>query len=175
MTDEKITHEMLSERFALLRSDPAEYLRLAEALVRQNPSDERAYFSRYQAWARLGDHERALADLDVALQLEPQPVTLEARGDVLRRMGRYRAAVADFDRAEAMDPQRWKATFGPFRRAHCYAQLGETEKALVDCAVLPEDHWTPGPHGLPEGTKSEVIAQIKYIAAVARQRNSKLK
>ena len=65
--------------------------------------------------------------------------------------------------------------FGFLFRADCYARLGEVDKALADCAMLRDDHWTPGPSALPKGTKSDVIARIKYIAAVVQQKNSSRK
>jgi hypothetical protein len=90
-------------------------------------------------------------------------------------MGRYQEAIGDFNKSEATDPEAWKGEFGPLLRADCYAHLGDVENALADCAALRDDHWTPGPLNLPAGTKSDVIAEIKYIAAVARQNNSRQK
>ncbi len=175
MNGQKITHETLTEHFGLLKSNPIEYLRLADELVGQNPRDPIAYFSRHHAWVELGKLQLALADLDRSLELERHGVTYAARGQVLHALGRFRQAIADFDASQAMDEGDWMGCFGFLFRADCYARIGEVEKALADCEMLRDDHWTPGPFGLPKGTKSDVIARIKYIAAVARQKNTKRK
>ena|SRR5579862_557624 len=173
MNGKRITHETLTERLDLLKSNPVEYLRLANEVVRQHPRDPNAYFSRHHAWTELGKPELALADLDRSLELERHGVTYAARGLLLHGLGRFREAIDDFNASQAMDEGDWMGCFGHLYRADCYARLGEVERALADCAMLREDHWTPGPFGLPKGSKSDVIAQIKYIAAVARQQNSK--
>jgi|SRR5579864_4790983 len=170
MTDDK-----LMQNFHLLRSNPSEYLRMTDELISQDPADPDAYFSRHQAWVRLGKLEKALADLDKSLSLEKHHVTFTARGNVLRRLGNYRAAIDDYNTSESMDPEEWKGGFGPLLRGDCYARLGDVESALADCAALPEEHWTPGLLGLPAGTKADVIVEIKRIAALARQTNRQAK
>jgi tetratricopeptide (TPR) repeat protein len=175
MDKQKMTHDKLMQNFHLLQSNPSEYLRMANELVSQDPTDPHAYFSRHQAWVRLGKPERGLADLDKSLSLQKHYVTFRARGTALRQMGNYRAAINDYNTSEAMDPEAWKGGFGPFLRGDCYARLGDVESALADCAALPEEHWTPGLLGLPAGTKADVIVEIKRIAALARQRNQQAK
>jgi len=170
MTDEK-----RMQNFRLLQSNPSEYLEMTDDLVRQNPTDPDAYFSRHQAWIRLGKPECALADLDKSLSLQKHYVTFRARGNVLRRMGNYRAAIDDYNTSEAMNPNAWTGGFGPLFRAECYGRLGDVESALADCATLPEEHWTPGLLGAPAGTKADVIAEIKRVAALARQKNRQAK
>ncbi len=159
----------LVENHDLLRSDPERYLALANAFVRQNPSHPDGYFSRHYAWMSLGRPDLALEDLDKSLSLEPHHVTLRSRGNVLRRLGRYAEAVDDFNRSEALDTTAWKEAYGPLFRAECHARLGNEAAALADCAQLPPDHWTPGLHGAPAGTKAEVIAEIRSLAASAKR------
>ena len=53
---------------------------------------------------KLGEPQRAIADLDMVIQLDPKPVTFWARGDVYRCVGEYEKALEDLDRAEAIDP-----------------------------------------------------------------------
>ena len=168
MPSNRISHDDLTRQFDLLRSNPEKYLGLAEQLVKQDPEDEHAYFSRHQAWVHLGRYELALADLDKSLSLAPHYVTHRARGKVLRDMGRYREAIEAFNRSQAMDPVAWMNALGPLLRADCYARLGKEKAALDDCASLPDQHWTPGIFGAPAGNKSDVAAELRRIAAKAR-------
>jgi tetratricopeptide (TPR) repeat protein len=114
----------------------------------------------------------ALADLDKSLSLESHNVTLRSRGNVLRSMGRYAEAIKDFDRSEALDPIAWREAYGPLFRADCHARLGIEAAALADCDQLDSDHWTPGVHGAPAGTKAQVIAQVRRLAASSKRHSS---
>ena len=165
----KVTHDDLTQNFHLLRSDPKKFLELADELVRQNPNDRRAYFSRHWPLALLGQHDLALADLDRAIALEERYGQREARGDLLRDMGRLSEAIDEYNRAESMDPKAWVGGFGPLFRADCHARLGNLESALADCATLRAEHWTPGMAATPAGSKSEVAAELRRLAAAARQ------
>ena len=153
----------------LLRTDPKRYLELAEGYVLANPDSSSGYFDRYQAHRRLGQYDLALADLNKVLALEPHWIAYESRGNVLRALGRYREALDDFNRAEATDPERWRGSFGWLFRADCHARLGNEKAALEDCAMLRDDHWTPGPSGAPAGTKQEVAYELRRLAREARK------
>ncbi len=166
---DKVTHDDLTQNFHLLRSDPAKFLELADELVRQNPKDHRAYFRRHWPLALLGQHDLALADLDQAISLEEHYGHREARGDLLRDMGRLPEAIDEYDRAESMDPEAWLGGFGPLFRADCHARLGNLEAALADCATLRDEHWTPGMNGTPAGNKEEVAAELRRRATAARK------
>jgi tetratricopeptide (TPR) repeat protein len=166
----KITHDDVDQHFQLLRSNPEEFLGLANKLVEQQPNDANAYFVRHQAWSRLGCFDLALADLDTSLGLEDHFITHDARGKALRNLGRYREAIDAYNRSEKMDPTQWRGGFGPLFRADCYANLGEEAAALADCETMPDDHWTPGMFGLPAGNKQEVAAELRRRAAAARTR-----
>lgn len=159
----------IREQHELLRSDPRKYLALADELVRQNPSDSRAYWDRYMAWHKLGRKDLALKDLNKSLELKHSHVKLHARGELLHALERYPEAIKDFDEAEALDPEFWIGSFGPLYRADCHARLGNEEAALADCARLPEKHWTPGLDGTPKGDKQQVIAEIQRRAAAAKR------
>ena len=165
----KLTHDDLLQQFHLLRSEPQKYLELIEEFIQRNPSDPNGYFRRHNAWDRLGRKDRALDDLNKSLTLEQHPITLKARGILLRGLGRYREALRDFDRVEALDPDLFVDSWCPLFRADCHAQLGNEEAALTDCARLTDDHWTPGLFGAPAGNKQEVIAEIRRRAAAARR------
>lgn len=169
---DKVSDADLLENHGLLRSDPERYLALANAFVHQNPSHPDGYFSRHHAWMNLGRPDLALADLDKSLSLQSHNVTLRSRGNVLRSMGRYAEAIEDFDRSEALDPIAWREAYGPLFRADCHARLGIEAAALADCDQLDSDHWTPGVHGAPAGTKAQVIAQVRRLAASSKRHSS---
>jgi len=164
-----VTDEDLLKSHDLLRSEPQRYLALANEVVRQDPSNPNGFFSRHHAWMQLGRPDLALEDLNRSMDLEAHYVTLRARGNVLRGLGRYAEAINDFDRSEALNPIAWQEAYGPLFRADCHARLGNETAALADCDCLPEDHWTPGVYGAPPGTKAEVIAQVRQLVASAKR------
>lgn len=158
----------IDRQFRLRRTDPERFLELMNQLVEQKPDDANAYFARHQAWSRLGLLDLALADLDKSLTLEDDYTTHEARGRMLHDLGRYAEAVDAYNRSERLDPTEWKGGFGPLFRADAHARVGNEAAALADCETLPEDHWTPGLFGAPEGTKQEVAEELRRRAAAAR-------
>ena len=88
----------------------------------------------------LGEPQRALDDLDVVIQLNPQPVAFWSRGEVYRLIGEYEKALEDFDRAEQIDPAQWtEDAFGLLVQADCHARLGNEAAALACCARLHDD------------------------------------
>jgi len=162
-----ITQGDLDREFHLRRTDPKKFLELMNKRVEQHPDDANAYFARHQAWSRIDRLDLALADLDRSLALEDHFVTHRAKGRVLHGMGRYAEAIASLNRCERMEPESWVEALGPLIRADCHARLGDEAAALVDCATLPDDHWTPGMFGLPAGTKHEVAVELRRRAAAA--------
>ena len=171
--DDEMTQEEIDHEFQFYRTDPQKFWELTNQRVELHPDGPRAYFGRHQAWARLGRLDLALSDLDKSLSLQEDPVTHEARGGILRRLGRYREAIDAYNRAEQMDPIDWRGGFGPLYRADCYAQLGEEAAALADCETMPDDHWTPGMFGVPAGNKQQVAAELRRRAAEARGESDK--
>ncbi len=167
-----ITADDLTRQIGLLRSDPGKYLDLADEFIRQNPSDPYGYFKRHQIHKALGQPALALADITRAVGLAPTCGYFEDHGWMQRDLGQYQKAIEDFDRAEALDPEEWADGFGHLIRAECHARLGNERAALVDCAKLRDDHWTPGPFGLPAGNKHEVAVELRRLAAAARQSRS---
>ncbi len=89
-----------------------------------------AYISRASAYRAKGDYDRALADLDKALQLDPKsaPALLE-RASIYHVKGEFGRAIADYDRALKLDKDSAAALSG---RARAYRGKGDLEKALAD-------------------------------------------
>ncbi len=164
-----IDYDELEKHFGLLRTAPQKYLAMADEFVRENPNHAGGYFHRYYAWEKLGDHQRALDDLETSLRLEPHPTTYRAKGRLLRAMKQYQAAIEALSMSKTMDPKGWIDAYGPLFRADCHAQLGDEAAAIADCALLKDNHFLPyGVFGTPSGNKQEVIAEIRRRAAAAR-------
>jgi tetratricopeptide (TPR) repeat protein len=145
-------------------------LRLPLLWIADNPANAHAYFDRHFAWMELGEPQRALDDLNVVIQLNPQPVAFWSRGEVYRLMGEYEKALEDFDRAEQIDPAQWtEDAFGLLVQADCHARLGNEAAALACCARLHDDFWTPGIEGAPGGGKAEIAETLRRMAADARR------
>jgi tetratricopeptide (TPR) repeat protein len=169
---EPTTPEEVKVLHRLLRSDPQRHLQIVTKWIADNPGDSHAYFSRHFAWMKLGEPQRALDDLNVAIQLNPRPVSFWTRGEVYRHLGEYEKALEDFDRAEAIDPQGWEKdiVLGLLDQADAHARLGNEAAALACCARLPDDFWTPGLDGTPSGGKDEIAPKLRSIAADARRK-----
>jgi tetratricopeptide (TPR) repeat protein len=91
----------------LLRSDPQRYLQVVNKWIEENPRNSNAHFDRHFAWMELGEPQRAIADLDMVIRLDPKPVAFWSRGEIYRRIGEYEKALEDLDCAEAIDPAQW--------------------------------------------------------------------
>jgi tetratricopeptide (TPR) repeat protein len=167
---EPTTPEEVKVLHDLLRSHPRRYLRIVNEWIAENPGNSHAYFDRHFAWLKLGEPQRALADLDMVIQLDPKPVAFWSRGEVYRRIGEYAKALEDLDRGEAINPAQWtEDAFGLLVQADCHAKLGNEAAALACCERLPDDFWTGSVHGAPGGSKAEIAEKLRQIVADARR------
>jgi tetratricopeptide (TPR) repeat protein len=165
----KITYDDLQKQHGLLRSDPQRFVTLCNQYIEQNPSDPGGYINRYYGFDRLRQKDLALRDLNMALSLDPHPLTHMDRGIHLLTMGEYQKAIDDFDRAESLTPDDFVLLWGPFYRAACHARLGNEEATRADCARIRDNHWMPGIFNTPKGNKQEVTVELTRLAAAARQ------
>ena len=167
---EPTTPEEVKVLHELMRSDTGRYLQIVNGWIAENPGNSHAYFDRHFAWMKLGEPQRALADLDMVTQLDPEPVGFRSRGQVYRHLGEYEKALKDLDHAEAIDPAQWtEDAFGLLFQADCHARLGNEAAALACCARLPDDFWTGSIEGAPGGSKAEIADKLRQIAADARR------
>ncbi|HEY2708354.1 MAG TPA: hypothetical protein VGI95_09895 [Caulobacteraceae bacterium] len=151
----------LLELHGVLRSDSQKYLQIVSEWVESDPDDGSAYYDRHLAWMRLGVPERALEDLDQAINLDGSAMDYLARGGVNRCLGRYTDALADYSRGEGIDPKQWDAdAILLLFQADTYARTGDEAMAIVYCNRLPDDIWTPGMNGLPPGGKSDIRDEL---------------
>jgi tetratricopeptide (TPR) repeat protein len=90
----------------------------------------RAYYNRGVIFDKMGQFERALADYDTAITLDPSYYKVyNNRGIVLKKMGLHDAALKDFDRLLALRSSDYNAYFN---RGLVFEQKEEFDKALAD-------------------------------------------
>lgn len=94
------------------------------------PTTAKEFFARGQTRVALGAPERALADLDAAIRLDPKfAAAFAARGATHRALGKLNEALADLDAAITLDPK----LPGPYaERGALYASRGDLVHALAD-------------------------------------------
>ncbi|MFH1489270.1 MAG: tetratricopeptide repeat protein, partial [Pseudomonadota bacterium] len=92
-------------------------------------------------WWTLGDHHRALRELERALEIarslksrrDEVATTLNNMGMVYREMGRYQEALEALDKALDIDREirsRWAIAYDLRNKALTYLRMGETQKAV---------------------------------------------
>jgi tetratricopeptide (TPR) repeat protein len=78
----------------------------------------------------LGEHRRAIADLDRAIDLDPQyAAAYHNRGIAYKKLGEYRRAIADYDRAIELNPQYTDAYYS---RGLAHKEIGNRQQAIAD-------------------------------------------
>jgi tetratricopeptide (TPR) repeat protein len=85
-------------------------------------------------------YDRALADYEAALELEPDVYTYNVHGSVISSLGRVEEAIQEYDQAVEIDPD-YPETY--FNRGYAYKILGEVEQAVADFQrfLTFEVHW----------------------------------
>lgn len=172
---EPTTPDEASAFHDLLRADPQRYIQITNDWIRQSPDNSHAYYDRHLGWMRIGEPQRALDDLNRAIELSPNQARFEARGNVHRNLGDYEAALRDYKQGDALDPTLYEEGLTLLYQADCHARLGDEVAALACCARLPDDFWTPGPNDAPAGDKIAVGHRLRIIAAEARAAADKSK
>lgn len=105
-------------------------IRGCSAVIAQEPGATWAYITRSYAYERDGQYERALADGNRAVELDPQhPMAHINRAAAYIGLGDYTKAISDTERAIELDPQSAVAFVN---RAYAYEQLGARERAIAD-------------------------------------------
>ena len=90
----------------------------------------KAYYTRGLEWATQGNHERALADFDLAVNLDPKlPSIYYNRALSLSEKGEHDRAIVDYDEAVRLNPRDARAYTG---RAVEWTMKGDYKRALAD-------------------------------------------
>jgi tetratricopeptide (TPR) repeat protein len=89
-----------------------------------------ALINRCTVYRHREDHDRAIADCNSAIQLDPNNAdAFNNRGLVHRAMGRFDRAIADYNRAIRINPEEF-TTFT--NRGYAYEQKGDRQRAIAD-------------------------------------------
>src|SRR5262245_55977091 len=89
------------------------------------------YYNRANAYYDdKGDYDRAIADYDQVIRLDPKhALAYSYRGSAYRHKGEYDRAIADFDQAIKLDP---KSVYAYNNRGNVYYLKGEHDRAIAD-------------------------------------------
>ncbi len=85
-------------------------------------------------------YDRAIADYQAALELEPDAYTYSAHASIISSLGQWDEAIAGYTRAIELDPSYSEAFFN---RGYTYKVMGQTELAIADFNqfLASETHW----------------------------------
>lgn len=154
----------------LCQADTEKYLQITNEWIHDNPNDADAYFSRHYAWLKIGMLDRALDDINIAVELDPSEVVRTCRAQVHRKMGNYKKALEDYEYIQRQNPELWREDwFSLLYQADSYARLGNLTSALWCWELLPDDFWTPGMNDAPAGNRMEIQEELMRISAAARE------
>ena len=96
----------------------------------------RAYYNRGQAFAETGLFEKALADFNMAIALNPRYYkAYNNRGLLFTKMGQYDAAIRDYDTVIRLRPSDYPAYYN---RGKVLEKIGQYRKASEDFAKAAE-------------------------------------
>jgi tetratricopeptide (TPR) repeat protein len=101
-------------------------------------------------------YDRALADYEAALGIEPDVYTYNVHASIVGSLGQWDRAIQEYDRAVELDPD-YGETF--FNRGYAFKVLGQTEPAITDFErfLAFERHWN-------EDLVAQARAHIKELS-----------
>jgi lipoprotein NlpI len=131
-----------------------------------------AFYNRGNAYVLKGDHDKAVADFDEALKIEPKNASIyNNRANARNDKGEGDAAMADFDAAIKANP-RYAAAY--FNRGNALAAKGETDRALKDYDAAIRNnkrnvnaYIARGALFLASGASAKARADMKQAARIA--------
>jgi len=111
-----------------------------------------AYYNRGVAYGRKGEYDRALADLNKAIEINPKYAgAYNNRGKAYGLKGEYDHAIADFSKAIEIDP------IGSVRLEPQDPADDMIGSRLVGRVEVPGlDRWFEGPHDDPGGVRTQI-------------------
>ncbi|MDO8446257.1 MAG: tetratricopeptide repeat protein [Deltaproteobacteria bacterium] len=73
-----------------------EHINSYSEIIKSNPADAYPYYKRANAYKKLGLHEQALSDFEMAINLKPDYAdALYNRGNLLRELEQFEKAIND--------------------------------------------------------------------------------
>jgi tetratricopeptide (TPR) repeat protein len=129
-----------------------------QALKLTDSRDRRAraklYLKRGKVWIKKGEYQRAIADLNRALALDPnKPMAYYYRGTAWRLQRRFRKAVEDYTRAISLK----KNPAFYYHRSQAYTRMGMVDKAVADM----EKAVRLSPHRRQYRTRLEYLKSLR--------------
>lgn len=125
-------------------------------VIKNNPNDANALNLRGAAFGQAGDYERAIADFNAALSINPDfPQAYANRALIHVRLKQLPQAVADYDRAVSIDPNYAPAYVG---RGNIYRLQKNYSQAIADFTRAIEIEPDPVAH-FNRGLSRQAIGQ----------------
>jgi tetratricopeptide (TPR) repeat protein len=135
-----------AHRQCLEGTDPAVKVRACSTVIDRDPGAVWAYVSRGTAYIAKGEHEHAIRDLTIAIDLAPPNANVLMAGSYNNRAWAYLKAgkaeqgLPDAERSLQLRPDN---TYALDTRAHIFEALGRREEAIADfrrvIALSPND------------------------------------
>jgi tetratricopeptide (TPR) repeat protein len=151
---------------------PQEELSACNELISRpgNTSEERAdiFAARGYAYHRMGEYQKALADYDQAIGLDPaDSYALYNRGLIYHRFGDRQRAIADYSASLKL---RSDNAEGYLNRGLTFLDTGRLDEAIADFTRLhelePDNQWALANRGIAYAWKQNVAAAERDFAAV---------
>lgn len=98
-------------------------------VIRKYPTVHYAFVNRGSYYRDQGDYQRALQDINRAMELKVEANTLNQRGLVYRQMGNPANAIPDYNRALEMEPDNIQAHIN---RGNAFLDMGRFRQAIED-------------------------------------------
>jgi tetratricopeptide (TPR) repeat protein len=100
------------------------------------PNNAWAWINRADAYNRLGQYDKAIADCSKDIELEPKNwVGWNSRGGAYLGLQQHDKAFADINKGIELDPKSWIGWNG---RGHAYMTLSQYDKAIADYSKVIE-------------------------------------
>ena len=88
------------------------------------------YYNRADAWLKKDDYNKAIADYNKAIEIDPNyAAAYNNRAIIWRKKGEYNKAIADHNKAVELNPNYAEAYHN---RGFAYLELGNHEEAVTD-------------------------------------------
>lgn len=131
--------------------------------------NEIIYYQRAKNYDELGLTQKALADIEKAIEMDDNYYYNCRKGQVLRRAGRYSEAITVFEHAIEIDPTD---AFAYYAKGWCHELSGDDDAALADYnegididKQYPYIYLMRGEQYLEKGMIKEAMADFETIVA----------